>query len=179
MPLTSIVVVVLRLFALDWLVQGFTGIVWTGHGQSSWYAPPSYAVYLPSLVMVAGALLLFMWSKTIARAVTPKPDPQVQLAGITVFDLYCFAFTFLGLYFVIPSISGVMTWLHYLFIRTRGAMEGSNPAQDFYGLADNVVRLLAGGACLLFAARFARKLAAVQGKEKALIAAAAEPSAKP
>jgi len=166
MPLSSIVTIVIRLFALNWIVGGiitFASLV--REITRYWSTSPNYWGLLYPAVMLAIGVLFFMWSQLVARIVTPRSNPEVNLGGLTQYDLYCFAFTFLGLYFVLSSIAETLNWLHYSFLVVRDTHEG-NPqrADSFYQLTRPLITLLAGGASLMFAPRFARKLTSVQLK---------------
>jgi hypothetical protein len=172
MPLSSIVVVVLRLIALHWIIGGvIEGVVVARNESTSWRSSSIFSALFPSLAMFAWGAVLLMWARTIGRAVTPRPDPQVHLGSLTLYDLYCFAFTFLGLSFVLTSISPVINWLHYALIQTR---DEAIRERNFYELTQPLITMLAGGACVLFSARFARKLVTAQRKEAKLIASGAD-----
>jgi len=169
MPLTSIVTIVLRLFSLSWLVQGITmfasaAAAMTPHSS----AHPNYWNYAAALLLCLAALGLFVLSHPIARIVTPPPNPEISLGGLSQYDLYCFAFTFLGLYFVLSSIADSLNWLHYFFVVARTTHE-NDPQREtaFYRLARPLTTLVAGGATLLFAPRCARKLTAIQRNHEA------------
>ena len=167
MPLSSIVTIVLRIFALSWMVTGLIQLLWVFQSSRPlWSSERGFSIFLPALGQIILGVLLAMWSRTISRAVTPKPDAEVQMGGLTAYDLYCFAFTFLGLYFVLSSIGGVINWGHYMLMDAqRDSMTEDPDALNFYGLTQQLITLLAGGACLIGAPRFARKLGAAQKKE--------------
>ena len=168
MPLSSILIIVLRLFSLVWLVQGVAmfatataAVVQYPSGHRYYWG---YAAPVLELVIAA---VTFILSARIARLVTPPPDPSVSLGGLSQFDLYCFAFTFLGLYFVLSSIANALNWLHYFLV-----LAGSTPERDpqrqtsFYQLTAPLITLIAGGASLLFAPRCARKLTQIQRRNE-------------
>jgi hypothetical protein len=177
MPLSSIVIVFLRLVGLNWIISGiFHGAV-VIRTFAGWSDTGVFSAMLPALAYFGTGALLLMWSRTIARAVTPHPDPEVQLGGLTLYDLYCFGFTIVGLYYVLSSVAPVINWLHYALIQTR---DDSNREQNFYELTQPLLTMLAGGACMLFSARFARKLIVWQRREaKHLPSHSDTPSAKP
>ena len=178
MPLSSVVLVILRLIALHWILSGIIeGAVVFRTSSSFGKVSHVLSALFPALAYFGSGALLFMWSRTIGRAVTPRPDPNLQLGSLTLYDLYCFAFTFLGLTYVLSSISSVINWLHYALIQTR---DDSNREQNFYELTQPLLTMLAGGACMLFSARFARKLIVWQRREaKHLPSHSDTPSAKP
>ena len=170
MPLPSIVTVVLRLFSLNWFLQGLimaSSAFRYGDRQQLHSFAAFTGVPAPLITLVA-AVGLFYWSGTIARIVTPKPGPEINLGGLAQYDLYCFAFTFLGLYFVLSSVADTFNWLHYTFLLIRDPHATDAQRTDtLYGLATPLITLLFGGASMLFAGRCARRLAEIQRKNQA------------
>ena len=166
MPLTSIVTIVLRLFSVSWFLQGFFLLSSALRDVARfWGLSGNYWMLVPPTVFLVGAIFLFMWSKLLARMVTPHLNPEVAISSLTQYDLYCFAFTFLGLYFALSSIADTLNWLHYFLSTMRDTHEGNPQRADaFYDLSRPLITLFAGGACLLFAPRCARKLTDSQRK---------------
>ena len=166
MPLTSIVTIVLRLFALNWLLQGafLLSSATTDFVHSNSFFS-EYWRLAPLAGLVVAGILLFFWSHLLARIVTPRPHQDVAFGSLTQYDLYCFAFTFLGLYFALSSIANTLNWLHYFLLVMRDTHE-NNPQRSsaFYEVTRPLITLIAGCACLLFAPRCARKLTDVQNK---------------
>lgn len=168
MPLTSIVTVVLRLYAIVWFLSGLISLAsgardsfrsWSSLGFSSYVIPISYLVV---------AFLIFMWSHVLARMVTPKSNSEVATGGLTLFDLYCFAFTITGLYFVLSSFADALNWIHYaVMVEREPGVPEQQMGPGFYELTRHLVTIAGGGACLVFAPRFARKLTSFQNKQDA------------
>jgi len=169
MPLSSIVTVILRLFAVHWFLQGIISFVSIVKELSrAWGFQAGYWALLYPAVLLALSIGLFLWSKLLARIVTPRPDPEVALGGLTQYDLYCFAFTFLGLYFVLSSIADTLNWLHYGFMVARGTNDGDAKRADaLYQITRPLITLLAGGVSLCLASRLAHRLTAIQRKNDA------------
>ncbi len=160
MPLTALVTIVLRIFSLTWLVHGCT-LLATSLPHAGVYsaASRSYWIYLPALLMFASAAIVFFLSHPIARIATPPPNPDLQIGTLTVYDLYCFAFAFLGVYFSLSSIAPAINWLHYYVVLARDTHPtNGQPERSFYQLAQHLVTLAAGVTCLMLAPRLARKL---------------------
>ena len=167
MPLTSIVIICLRIFALNWLIYGLIQLIGTfpaarRFGQSS----IDYSILMVALIPFVGGLLIWMWSRTIARIVTPRPDSEVHLGGLTIHDLYSFAFTFLGLYFVLSAVPSIINWLHFTLMQARTEPGSAEARRYFYDLSHHLLTLIAGGLCLGLAPRFSKKLASAHGKER-------------
>jgi hypothetical protein len=169
MLLRHIVIIILRLFSLSWLVQG--GLVGLASTVQYSHAIPdfnqallAYAIPLVYAVAAAGRWMLAAW---IARHVTPEPDSAVNAGALTLYDLYCFAFVFLGLYFVLSSFAQVLNAVHtYQLVST---MNPPPPFLEknasFYQLTEPVITLVAGSLCIIFASRIARKLMSGQRQD--------------
>jgi len=168
MPLTALVTVVLRMYSLVWFLAGL-GMFVSSYQSASNYSPHggSWMVYLGPALEWAIAIALFFLSQPIARIVTPPPNPEVQLGGLTQHDLYCFAFTFLGLYFFLSSIGDTLNWLHYFLLVARDTQDFEPKRRDaFYTLSRPLITLVIGAATILFSSRLARKLIAFQRKSE-------------
>lgn len=167
MPLSSIVTIVLRLFAIRWIVQGVVSLCSVAREFFNSWGPMSYSHFYVPLSYIVVALLLFMWSHVVARVVTPRTNSEVTLGTLTQYDLYCFAFTFLGLYSALNSFADTLNWIHYFVVGAREPIErNALSARNFYEFTHQLVTLLAGGAFLLFAPRCARKLTALQKRQE-------------
>src|SRR4051794_12124767 len=116
MPLSNIVVIVLRLFAIQMFVQS-VGLAFSVAGRVAYAGawPRSYFNYLPAVALFVVAYLEWLLAPAISRLVTRKHDSTVSIGGLSREDLYCFAFVFLGLYFILVSIGSTVNWLHYFF----------------------------------------------------------------
>jgi hypothetical protein len=167
MSLKNIVIIVLRLFSLYWLLTGIFMILTTVATMSSHPLINSeiWSFSTPVIMLFLGGWL-FLLAQPIAHIVTPTTNDKLSLGGLSVFDLYCFAFTFLGLYFALSSIAKTFSWIHYFFIINH-FYDGVDPSHhtSFYNLTESLITLVAGGMILIFAPRFARKLTELQHKQ--------------
>ena len=167
MPLSSIVIIVLRLFSLNWLLHAIYTLSFAFQDSDRYRYPTGYLQFLPPGVMLAAAFGLLYWAKTLARVMSPRPDPTISLGGITQYDLYCFAFTFLGLYFVLSSFADTLNSLHYTFTVMRDTHEGNPQRPDaFYELTRPLITLVFGCLSMLFSSRCAKKLTEIQRKNE-------------
>jgi len=169
MPLTSIVAVVLRLFSVSWLVQGVTGLAVMAAALAPLPSPYSNPWnYAGPVFFVAVAVATWLLAPALARLVTPRPDSTIHIGGLTRYDLYCFAFVFLGLYFILSSIANSINWLHYYMILAKNTPQADSQRQtSFYQLTQALITLVAGGICLSLASRLAKKLTDAQRKYEA------------
>jgi len=169
MPLTSIVSIVLRLFSLSWLVQGAFNTAGAAAMTIPYGSPSgSYWAYGAPAIYLVAAVITWLLAPTIARLVAPQPDVAVGIGGLTRYDLYCFAFVFLGLYFVLSSLGNAINWLHYYLFLAKAIPTG-NPQREtsFYQLTQPLITLFAGSVCVALSSRLARKLTDAQRKDDA------------
>jgi len=123
MNLQSLVVVVLRLMALDFLVQ--VGVQLTPQilnlvrlsESSSITGSHSYMV-LPLLVlavMITAAIFLWFLALPIARFVTRGVSQDLSFGAMSLADCYSIAFMAVGLFYISSHLPQVLNWTHYLF----------------------------------------------------------------
>ena len=161
MPLRSIVQIILRMFALQWLfwsVNTFFGELITYQRSGS-----SIALFLTPAVIVLGAIIIWFGAPLIARVVTPRADSSLNVTGLSRYDLYCFAFVYLGLSTILAAIAPALTDAHQFL--TAGASQAEReffltPAA--YRLAGHVINIIAGSMVLFPAPRWAKKLLAAE-----------------
>ena len=159
MPLSSIVVIVIRLFAVNWLVTGVSLLASAAttplpHERQSFAVLIPYALPVLFFVLAAGSWLL---APFISRLVSRGVDASVSVGSLSRSDLYSFAFVFLGLFFILSSLADVINWIHYFTV------SGEDPRHDpriqsFYQLSRPCLTLAAGLVSLLGAPRWTRKL---------------------
>jgi hypothetical protein len=159
MPLSSIVVIVARLFGLNWLLQAFVLI-------ASALTTPSLQERSVSTILIGstpGVFLLilgvFLWilAPAMARFVSRGVDTTVSVGGLSRRDLYSFSFVFLGLFFILSSFADVINWIHY-FTVSRDAPTRDPRIQSFYDLIRPCLTLAGGLVCLLGAPHWTKKL---------------------
>jgi hypothetical protein len=159
MPLSSIVVIVARLFALNWLLQAFVLIASALTTPSVQERSVSTALMgsAPGVLLLILAVFLWMLAPAVARFVSRGVDTTVSVGSLSRRDLYSFAFVFLGLFFVLSSFADVINWIHY-FTVSRDAPTRDPRIQSFYDLIRPCLTLAAGLICLLGAPHWTKKL---------------------
>ncbi|MFL6514938.1 MAG: hypothetical protein ACJ8M1_07935 [Chthoniobacterales bacterium] len=158
MPLSSIVRIVIRLFALNWCLQALNLMV--SAAALSHDRPLAVMVMraVPGVLFLILAIALWILAAPVARFVSRGVDANVNLAGLSRSDLYSFAFVFLGLFFVLSSIAHVINWIHY-FATAPSADPTRNPrVEDFYQLTRPFLTLVAGLVSLIGAPLWTKKL---------------------
>ena len=149
-----------------WLVEALIGAVGVASMRIFSYHP-NYWNYSPPAAYLVVAVLIWLNAPLISRLVTPRPDSTVNVGGLTRHDLYCFAFVFLSLYFILGSIGQALNWIYYLGVTAKHAPE-NDPAREsaFYQLTQSVIPMLAGVFCIAMSSRLAKRLVAAQRKDE-------------
>jgi hypothetical protein len=164
MRLTSIVTIVLRIYALLWLTEAVVHCVAQiaeSHQTSSITRTP-FTFYGIWFVWILVAIIVFVLSQPIARIAVPPPNERVNVGTLSRDDLYCFAFTFLGLYFFLSSIGSAINAIHYNVIISQAKHQDAvQQSEALYRLTRPLLTLLAGLASLLLAPKLAHKLTTI------------------
>jgi hypothetical protein len=156
MPLQSIIVVILRLFAIQWGVSALISVVafW---GQTHW----RMSVF-PSVGWLVAAVLSWLLAKPIALFVTKGYDTLINFGGLTRQDLYSFSFVFIGLGFF---LRGVATTVISVGVMIAQATAPASTQLDHSlvnsisgQLPRNAIETILGLIAVLFANRWAKKL---------------------
>lgn len=159
MPISSIAQILLRLFALNWIVTGLIQLI----SNAAMMREPQYS--WPLLITPASYLLVggasWLLSPWLARLAARGDDRGVTLSGITARQLYTAVFVGLGLYFALSSISdafhGVHSLIHY---ETSFDYPETGPREFPYEDVTIPVLTLIAGICMITTSRkWAEKLA--------------------
>jgi hypothetical protein len=166
MPLSSIVVIVIRLFALNWV---FTAVPLFLSAEATLLfrdrnVRAVLMLYLPPVLLLILAAVLWMLACAIARLVSRDVDTTVSIGSLSRSDLYSFAFVFLGLFFILSSFGDVINWLHYFATASREDPRHDARVQNLYQLTQPCLTLALGAALLLGAPRWTKKLVAYDQK---------------
>jgi len=158
MPASSIAQILLRLFALNWLLTGVIQIASTTAlaGQ----VPFLFYTLAPSLVHIAAAAVFWFVAPRISRLLARRNDGEFTLAGVTERQLYSTAFLALGLYFALNSFANVFSWIHFFAI-SKSPDYGFHheEAPSYYQLTEGLMTLVAGVVLVVTARTWAAKLA--------------------
>jgi len=163
MLISTIVLIVLRLFSVQWLVQGLTMLVVAISGLSEIDQVHSGGMVavriIPSIFALALSVVAWLVSPFLSRLIAGKYNAPVTFSLVSLQDLYAFAFVFLGLYFVLSSLGDSLNWLQYWFYFTASHGD-SDPERkkSFYGLSRPLITLVAGFLCILSGRKWAKRL---------------------
>jgi hypothetical protein len=166
MPLSSIVVIVIRLFALNWVLHALALIAYPIPLSHEPFVSIILLHYGPGVLLIILAVCLWMAASTVAQFVSRGFDADVNVGSLSRTDLYSFAFVFLGLFFILSSFADVINWIHY-FTLSREDPRHDPRIQSFYQLTRPCLTLAAGVVSLLGAPRSTKKLVSRDQKAQA------------
>jgi hypothetical protein len=114
---------------------------------------------IPPLLTMVFALVAWLIAPLLARLISGPKDAPVTIPGVTLVDLYAFAFLFLGVYFVLSSLGSALNWFHYFFLiaASHGDFDPARKA-SFYELSRHLITLIAGLLCIFYGRLWARKI---------------------
>ncbi len=164
MPLSNIVVIVIRLFSLNWLLTSVP--LFLAATASPLPNDRNMAgvlmLYAPSVLLLILAAVLWILAPAIARLVSRGVDTTVSVGGLSRSDLYSFAFVFLGLFFILSSFANVVDWAHYFATVSHPDAR----VRNLYQLTRPCLTLGLGVVSLLGAPSWTKKLVAHDEKSQ-------------
>lgn len=123
MNLQSLIVVVLRLMALNFFLQvaiqlspqllRFTEMSRQGGlaDMGSYLAVPVIMV----IGLIVGAILIWVFALSIARFVTRGVSRDLSFGSLSLVDCYSVAFIGIGLFYIASHFPHVLNWAHFFF----------------------------------------------------------------
>jgi hypothetical protein len=168
MPLSSIVVIVIRLFALNWLFTAIPLLLSAAATPLPHERNLSAVLmpYAPGVLLLIFAAGLWILTRAIARLVSRGVETSVSIGSLSRSDLYSFAFVFLGLLFILSSFADVINWIHYFATVSREDPIRDPRVQNLYQLTRPCLTLALGLVSLLGAPRWTRKFVAYEQKSQ-------------
>jgi hypothetical protein len=173
MPLKTLVVIALRLYAIYWLVSALPAMVaylpfmWDAASSTTTNGLASSFIFIPPAMLVFAVVLWFLAS-WLSSGVTKGHDTQVTFDSLTREDLYHFAFVFLGLFFALSSLLSVVETAHQFFAFDLPQPD-SNPEKGRYlwPFLGHALTMIAGLACVFGARKWTNKLIRLENKHEA------------
>ena len=168
MNIQSLVVIVLRLMALDFLLRVAVQLTPEILAFVHLYARPSENiphsfVALPILVfagLIAFAVILWFLALRIARFVTRGVPPDLSIGVLSLADCYSIAFIGVGLFYISSHLPQVMNWAHYLLKMSASSSGDSWKEQvRWYDVSQAVITFIMGVVLFVNGRRWAVALA--------------------
>ena len=176
MRLSSITVIVVRLFALYWFTAALFGSVsligvlsyattlnseendWNWQGWILALSP----ILTPLAYLVFGLIAWFA-AERIAKKVVRGVDSKFEVGPINPANLYSFGILIVGLYFFLTYLGGTFGWLHYLAVNQAGEnlIQGEDDL-SIYDVISQIVPCIGGLYFALLSERFGARLAPKQ-----------------
>lgn len=167
MTASSIAQILLRLFSLNWLLLGIVHSCQLAIMIPNIGGGEGYAIALVQLILyIVAAAIAWLAAPKISKLVSKNNDRELNLKGITSYQLYSTAFISLGLYFTLSSFSSVFSWIHFFAINrseSYGFHHGEAPS--YYELTESLLTVIAGITVIFTAHVWARKLVRVEERE--------------
>ena len=154
MPLRSIIVIFIRIAALQYVASALLSLI------------PYIALKNldPTILLLLGlpllAALCWALAERIAQWVTCGHETSIPLGGLTRMDLFAFAFVYLGLSFLIGGIGSVGMNLCTAFVNAMSVSSAQQALlnQSVQQITKPLIQVILGIICLFNANRFAKKL---------------------
>jgi len=151
MNLQSLVVVVLRLMALDFLLRVAVQLtpqllLYLGlYQRSPIDSGPSVLPWLALAALIASAVLLWFLALPIARFVTRGVSHDLSFGAMSLVDCYSIAFMAVGLFYISSGLPSVLNWTHYLF-KMAATSAGSSWKEDvkWYDVSQAFIPFIVG-----------------------------------
>ena len=166
MNLQSLVVVVLRLMALDFLLRVAVQLtpqmlLYFGlYPRSPVDNPPSVLPWLVLAALVASAILLWFLALPIARLVTRGVSHDLSFVAMSLVDCYSIAFMSVGLLYFASNLPQVLNWMHYL-LKMAASSSGDSWKEQvrWYDISQTVMTFIIGVVLFVNGRRWAVVLA--------------------
>lgn len=153
MNLQSLVVVILRLMALDFLLRVAVQLTpqmlsFLRLSERSPQGESLVQAALPVLVLgalVVSAVLLWTLAPRIARLVTRRLPQDISFGAMSLVDCYSIAFIGVGLLYIASGLPQVLNWGHYV-LKMAASMSGDSWKEqvNFYYVSQAFLPFIVG-----------------------------------
>jgi hypothetical protein len=131
MHLSSIVIVVVRLFAIYWAVTALISFAalagtWSFVDANGWHLVVQLVMPVVYLLL---AIIAWFFSSVVTRKVIHNHDPMLALMDIRLPHFYSMGFLIVGLTLFLNHVGSMFQWVHWLAVKKSGDML-------MYGAAD-------------------------------------------
>ena len=175
MNLQSLIVVVLRLMALNFFLQvtvqlspqllRFTEMSHQGglSDTRSYLALPVIMV----IGLIVGAILIWVFAMSIARWVTRGVSRDLSFGSLSLVDCYSIAFIGIGLFYIASHLPQVLNWAHFLF-RSAASSSGDSWKEGvrWYDVSQAFIPFIVGVVLFVKGRSWAVALARLQEKSE-------------
>jgi hypothetical protein len=165
-----VVAIILRLFAIYWLVSGLVSLL-TALGSLAGFGHLGWMSFGLVLLMPVAYLLLslvtWIFAGRIAEKVTGASDPALPVAAISRGDLYGFGLLVTGLWYFLSHLGSALVGLHQLALhRGIDPMLLDGAGSPVHAALRSLVPCLAGMTVALCSPALGRKIVAKAPPDK-------------
>jgi hypothetical protein len=173
MNLQSLIVVVLRLMALNFLLQVAVQLSpqllrFTDLSRQGGFTDVGRYLAIPLILvigLIAGAILIWVFALSIARRVTRGVSHDLSFGSLSLVDWYSVAFIGIGLFYIAGYFPQVLNWAHFLFISAASSsgdawkqgLRGYDISQAFIPFVTGIVLFVKGRSWAVALARLQQK----------------------
>lgn len=167
MPLKTLVVIALRLYAIYWLIES---IIYLTSAVSSIFRNGfslSHFLVVLGTMLTVNIIAIVLWTSAswLSSKIVQGHDMQLAFTSLTKADLYCFAFIFLGVFFTLSSLqSAIEDGLQLFLFDSPLYPDDRGKWQFLWPFVGHVVTLIAGLASVLGARKWTNKLIRMESK---------------
>ena len=162
MPASSLAQILLRIFALYWMMSGiiqFGSIALIGRLPDRSFILPDLSFFLPSAVYVLIGLGIWHQAPRLSRLAAAGNDGELTLRGVTQRQLCATAFMALGIYFTLSHVGNLLNGI-YIYVLKRN--NGEELLSNDYSFLQFGINVVAGVLLAANARKLAGKLCADQ-----------------
>ena len=160
MNIKSIVVIILRMYSLNFL---FIGVVRTVSflaviGDSS-FCPKVFISYMAIAVLFLVGISFWVFAHSFANLITSKLPENIEIGTFDLTNSYTIAFLLLGLFFAVSKCPGVLYWTGHIFQLIASRLDYSwKKDVSFYRVLADVIPFVLGLMMIFNARCWAKKL---------------------
>jgi hypothetical protein len=157
MNLKSLVVVILRLYALYLTFAGLRNLIVTDSIMM--------LTWVGSLIVPG--ILLWLFANLLAKLITRKLPEDISLGALDITDCYTITLLIAGLYCVLANSFNLLHWVYYIFKMAASASNDSwKSATNFRYILTSLVPFICGIMLILNAKKWAAKLMKLHNKKE-------------
>jgi hypothetical protein len=174
MKASIIVTIVLRLFAIQWVVTGVVGLLGVlGYSTTFPVGSEARVVYWFQMLVVPVcyiflALAAWFFAALIAKCVVPNSDPELGMVSVSARDLYGLGILVVGITAFLSHLAPMLNWVHYLVLNRAGEalMQGRN-GLSFYDVTKEAIPCIGGALLAIASPKIGARLARTEGTPEA------------
>jgi hypothetical protein len=166
MPLRSLVIIALRMYAIYWLTCSLSQVILyiptllSFSGSSVVSGTFAWAFVVP-IGMFLVAVIMWAVSARLSKVIVRGEETQLVFTTLTRHDFYLFAFIFLGLYFILSSIAATLQAIYHFFAFELFLPDSERKSQNLIPLIGHAFTIAAGFACIFRGRKWTNQLIAL------------------